>query len=79
MVESELTVNVAEIPLNRTPIASVKPLPLIVTFVPTGPEAGLNPLIVGEGMTVKLDGLVALPPAVVTVIEPEVAPAGTGT
>lgn len=30
-----------------TPLALKKPLPVKVTVVPAGPEAGLNPLIVG--------------------------------
>ena len=46
--ESELTVTeVAPVPLNVTPLALVKPLPLIVTEVPTGPLCGEKPLIVG--------------------------------
>jgi hypothetical protein len=43
------------------------------------PEVGLNETIVGVGtVTVKLVALVAVPPAVVTLIGPVVAPAGTG-
>ena len=56
-------------------------LPLIVTTVPTGPIAGENELIVGAAgggaVTVKPDALVAVPPAVVTLIGPPVAPDGT--
>jgi hypothetical protein len=61
----------------------MKALPLIVTTVPTGPIAGVNDEIVGAGcggggfVTVKLDPLVAVPPEVVTVIKPLVAPDGT--
>ncbi len=63
--------------LNWTAVVPVKPLPLIVTTVPTGPVEGLNPLITGGGMTVKLDTLVAFPPGVVTVIGPELVPTST--
>jgi len=38
---------------------------------------GVNELMVGDGMTVKLAALVAVPPGVVTLIGPVVAPAGT--
>src|SRR4051812_14786249 len=44
----ELTVNaVAAVPLNCTPVAPVKLVPLMVTLVPTGPDAGVKPVIVG--------------------------------
>src|SRR2546425_12836446 len=49
----------------------------MVTLVPTGPLAGVKPVIVGGLITVKLLALVAVPPAVVTLIVPVVAPAGT--
>ena len=62
---------------NPTAVASLKPVPPIVTSVPTGPEAGENPLIDGGGITVKLSELVAVPPGVSTDICPELAPAGT--
>src|SRR5712691_6614438 len=77
---SELTLKEAAAPLKATAVASVKWDPLIVTPVPTGPLAGLNELIVGaEGaaVTVKLVALVAVPPGVVTLIAPLVAPLGT--
>ena len=48
---AEFTVNVAPIPLNRTAVAPVKLLPLIVTLNPTGPLAGVKPVIVG-GFTI---------------------------
>ena len=41
------------------------------------PLLGVNEVITGTGMTVKIDALVAVPPGVITVIFPEVAPAGT--
>jgi hypothetical protein len=44
----------AEVPLNVTPVAPVKLVPVIVTAVPTGPLDGEKPLIVGGIVTVKL-------------------------
>jgi hypothetical protein len=77
----ELTVNDAEAPLNPTAVAPLKFVPLMVTLVPAAPLVGENELIVGAGggapVTVKLVGLVAVPPGVVTVIGPLVAPLGT--
>ena len=64
-------------PLNRTAVAPVKSVPLIVTLVPTGPLVGVKLVIVGAAMTVKLAALVAVPPGVVTLSGPVVAPAGT--
>ena len=71
--------NAAEVPLNRTPLTAVKWFPLIVTEVPATPLEGEKPLMVGAllPVTVKLDELVAVPPGVVTVILPVVAPLGT--
>jgi hypothetical protein len=66
---------VAAVPLKATAVAPVKPVPLIVTPVPVGPELGVKPVI--PGVTVKLVPLVPVPPEVVTLIGPEVAPAGT--
>src|SRR5437764_3552428 len=43
----ELTVKVAETPLNRTALGSIKLVPLIVTAVPAPPVPGVNPEIVG--------------------------------
>ena len=64
-------------PLNRTAVAPVKFEPLIVTLVPTGPLAGVKLVIVGAAMTAKFVALVAVPPAVVTLSGPVVAPVGT--
>jgi hypothetical protein len=58
-------------------VALVKLVPLIVTLVPTGALAGVKLETVGGLMTVKLPALFAVPPEVVTLIEPLVAPAGT--
>jgi len=47
------TLYAAPVPLNVTLDAPVKPLPVTVTLVPGGPEAGLKPLIDGA-VTVEL-------------------------
>jgi hypothetical protein len=71
-------VKLATVPLNRTLVAPVRFVPLIVTAVPTGPLDGLNDVIVGaEAVTVKSPALVAVPPGVVAEIFPVVAPEGT--
>ena len=67
----------AALPLKRTALAPVKFVPVIVTPVPTGPLVGVKLAIVGAGITVKLAALVAVPPGVVTLTGPVVAPAGT--
>ena len=73
------TLKLADVPLNRTLVAPVKWLPLMVTEVPTTPLDGEKLLIVGADppVTVKFDALVAVPDGVVTVILPVVAPVGT--
>src|SRR2546428_964629 len=59
-------------------LGSLKFVPLIWTFVPTGPLVGAKPLIVGGlAVTVKLLALVAVPPVVLTPIGPVAAPDGT--
>jgi hypothetical protein len=78
----EITVKVAALtPLNVTAVAPVRSVPLIVTAVPTGPLVGLKLVIVGPlgwaAVTVKLFALVAVPPGVVTLSGPVVAPVGT--
>jgi len=57
----------------------VKFVPLIVTLVSTGPACGRKARDRRwlETVTVKLPVLLAVPPAVVTLIGPVVAPAGT--
>lgn len=52
-------------------------VPVIVTLVPVGPLVGFRLAIVGVGMTVKFVALAALPPGVVTLIAPVLAPNGT--
>src|SRR6266849_1147554 len=72
----------AETPANLTWLLAgtgSKFCPVTVTFVPALPDVGVKLLIVGGGcvITVKLVALVAVPPLVVTVIGPVVAPPGT--
>ena len=74
---SEFTVKVAVVPLNFTAVAPVKAVPVITTLAPTAPLVGEMPVMVGGGITVKEPALVPVPPAVVTLIVPVVAPAGT--
>jgi hypothetical protein len=75
-VSLSTTNEAAGVPLNWTAAAPVKFVPLIVTELPTPPDVGVKLVITGAGTTVKLDD-VAVPPGVVTVIAPVVAPAGT--
>ena len=65
----------AVVPLKVTAVVPVKFNPLIVTTVPAGPLVGVKLAIVGA--TVKLPALVAVPPDVVTLSVPVVAPVGT--
>jgi hypothetical protein len=70
---------VAATPPNFTEVAPAKPVPLIVTEVPTGPLVGEKDVMVGVGgpVTVKSVALVAVAPPLVTLIFPVVAPDGT--
>ena len=72
-----MIMKVAIAPLKATRVVPVKLVPLMVTLVPTGPLAGVKLVIVGGLITVKLPALVAVPPGVVTLIVPAVAPEGT--
>ena len=72
-----MIMKVALAPLKATRVAPVKLVPLIVTLVPTGPLAGVKLVIVGGLISVKLPALVAVPPGVVTLMVPVVAPVGT--
>jgi hypothetical protein len=72
-------VGVAEVPLNVTallPWVVPKPVPAMVTEVPTAAEVGDK--LVMLGVTVKLTPLLATPPTVTTTL-PVVAALGTGT
>ena len=68
-----MTVKLEFAPLKATPVVPEKLVPLMATLVPTGPLAGVKPVIVGGLITVKLPALVAVPPGVVTLIVPVVA------
>ena len=75
---AESTVKVADVPLKPTSVAPVRFVPVIVTDVPTGPLVGAKLVIAAAGaVTVKLAVLVAVPPGVVTLSVPVVAPVGT--
>jgi hypothetical protein len=68
-------------PLNVTklwmlPTVGPKFVPVMITFVPMGPEVGLMLEIAGGGVTVKVTPLLATPPTVTTT-GPVVAPDGT--
>jgi hypothetical protein len=79
MLVAETTLNVvAVVPSNLTAVASVKFVPVIVTLVPTKPEVGENDVMVGAAaVTTKLPDVVFVPPGVVTLRCPVVAPVGT--
>ena len=64
-------------PLKLTAVVPLKPVPVMVTFVPAVALAGAKLVIVGAPITVNVPALVAVPPGVVTPIFPVVAPAGT--
>jgi hypothetical protein len=66
---------VAELPLNFTDEAPVKVVPAIVTGVPMTPLVGVT--FVMAGLTVTFPVLMPVPAAVVTLILPVVAAAGT--
>lgn len=73
-------VTVAVVLLNFTVLfagVALKFVPVIVTGVPTGPDDGEKPDMVGTGITVKSDADVPVCPPTVTVILPVVAPLGT--
>ena len=60
----------AAVPPKATAVAPVKLVPVMVTTVPAPPLLGVNEVMVGAGMKVKVPLLVAVPPGVVTVIVP---------
>ena len=68
---AELIVKAATVAPNWTPVASLKPVPVIVTWVPppVGPAFGLTEVTVGAASYVYWSALVAVevPPGVVTV------------
>src|SRR5581483_705498 len=75
----EVTKKVAAAEPSLTAVAPVKFVPVSVTLVPTGPLAGLKPVIVAAvgAVTGKFAELVAVPPPVVTLQAPVAAPLGT--
>ena len=73
---SEFTVRLAaEVPLNAPFVACVRPVPWMLTGVPTGPLVGLKLAMVGS--TLNVCALVNVVEPVVTVTAPVSAPAGT--
>src|SRR5580692_3630412 len=72
---SEITVKVADFPSNVTFVVCFRPVPLMVTEVPTGPLVGLKLVMVGSKSNVFVLVNVVVP--VVTVKAPVSAPAGT--
>jgi hypothetical protein len=75
IVVSETTVKSVDMLPMLTQWAPVKPVPVIVTGVPTGPDEGENAEIVGT--TMNDPELVAVPAGVLTATGPSVAPLGT--
>jgi hypothetical protein len=73
--ESEFTANKADTLLNVTFVACLRPVPVIVTQVPTGPLVGVK--VAKVGVTLNCLGAVKVVVPVVTVTFPVSAPAGT--
>src|SRR5439155_15615631 len=71
------TKNAPALPVKSTVGTPLNPVPEIVTFAPATADAGVNPVTCGR--TTKFVELAPIPPAVVTVIAPVVAAAGTTT
>src|SRR5919108_3896161 len=71
----ERTLKPALTPCTLTALTPPKPVPSTTTGLPGAAAPGAKPVIVGTA--VKLVALVAVPPAVVTVIRPLVAAEGT--
>ena len=74
---ADVTVKLALTPLNVTAVTPAKFVPLMVTLLPTSPLVGVKLVMVGGFTTVNAPVLVAVPPGVVTLSVPVVAPAGT--
>ena len=68
-VEERLVARVTGTDPNRTELVLRRPVPEMVTTVPTGPPAGVNPVIAGS--TLKFDVVMKLPPGAVRVILPK--------
>ena len=74
---SEFTMKLAAAMEKLTLLVAVKPLPVMVRLVPTGPLVGVKEVIEGGTVTTKLEELVPIPAGAVTRIGPVVAPVGT--
>jgi hypothetical protein len=75
LVSESTLKKVVLMPLNFTEVTPVKPVPVIVTSIPTEPLEGVKPVM--PEPIVKSLSLKAVPPGVVTLIFPVVALAGT--
>ena len=76
----QLVIVVALVPLNFTlpfPCDGPKLDPAITIDDPTAPVLGVNDVMLGAAVTVKVTPLLATPPAAVTTTLPVVAPVGT--
>jgi hypothetical protein len=77
MVVAVEAVTDAFVPLNVTEGDALKLVPVMITVAPTAPLEGLNPVMVGEGNTVKFELLKTVIPFTVKEINPVPAPTGT--
>jgi hypothetical protein len=68
---------VAAVPPKLTAVATVKLVPVMVMTTPVNEDVGVNELMVGAGINVKLLEELAVPPGVVTDIVPLVPIATT--
>jgi hypothetical protein len=68
---------VAAVPPKLTTVAPVKLVPVMVTTAPVAADEGVNEVIVGAGINVRLLEELAVPPGVVTDIVPVVPLATT--
>ena len=66
-------------PLKVELVMPAKLVPVTVMIVPAFPLVGEKLLMVGAGTKVKFVALLTVPPAVVTLISPVEAPAGTSS
>jgi hypothetical protein len=71
------TTKEADLPLNAIEEIPLKLAPVIMTVVPAAPLIGEKRVMEGVGVTAKTSADVAIPPAVVILILPLVAPVGT--
>jgi len=71
-----MTMKEAVVPLKVTDVVPLKPEPWMETTVPTGPDEGLKEVMIGGGITVNMEALLANPPGVNTWNKPVVAPIG---